>query len=153
MNRLGKVTIGLVLAMMLAIGVTWMATYEVKAATIASRTFVLPSSSSVTHSANTYIILWDRATGDLVADAGTVEAGNTWTGGDIATAVHAENGTVYTATIPALSDAYRYAMAIYDAASPAKTDVPTMGPFLYNAKTGAVFSDTNPIYMDEVETR
>jgi hypothetical protein len=106
---------------------------------------VLPSSSTVTHTANTYIVIWDRRTGNLVADAGTVAAANAWTDGDIATAVHAENGTVWLATIPALESVYEYAMAVYDNASPAKTDVPTMGPFLYDPSSRTVFTDTNPI--------
>lgn len=126
---------------------------EGKAATIASQTFVLPSSDSVTHTANTYIILWDKATGNLVADAGTIASGNTWTGGDIATAVHAQNGTAWTATIPALDNQYEYVMCIYDAASPAKTDVPTMGPFLYDPETNNVYSDTNPMRNGSIFTQ
>jgi len=150
MNRLGKVTIGLVLAMMLAIGVTWMATYEAKAATIASQTFVLPSSSSVTHSADSYIVIWDRNTGNMVdAGSGVVSASTIWADAAIdenhGFSVHTQNATVYTATIPALSDAYRYALAVYDNATPTKGDAPTAGPFLYDPRFNVVFSDTNPV--------
>ena len=153
MKYAGKITIGLILAILLMVGVTWTVTDRAGAATIASQTFVLPSSSSVTHTTNTYIILWDKATGNLVADAGTIASGNTWTGGDIATAVHAQNGTAWTATIPALDNQYKYVMAIYDAASPAKTDVPTMGPFLYDPVTNNVYSDTNPMRNGSIFTQ
>ena len=103
--RYGKITIWLI-CLILAVGLTWTVTQRAEAASTGAQTFVLPSSSTVTHTANTYIILWDKATGNLVDDNGAIAAGNTWTGGDIATAVHAQNGTVWTATIPALSDSY-----------------------------------------------
>lgn len=152
-KRIGKIAVWTMMGLFLAACVaTWTLPREAQAATIASRTFALPSTSDVTHSANTYIILWDRATGNLVKDDGTVAAANEWTDGDIATAVHAQNGTVWIATIPALSTNYEYAIAVYDAASPAKTDVPTMGPFLYDPKSASVFSDTNPLEGRSVRT-
>ena len=149
MKNHGKIAFIAVVAIWLAVAATWVVVNDTHAAT-GAQTFVLPSSSTVTHTANTYIILWDKATGNLVADAGTIAAGNTWTGGDIATAVHAQNGTVWIATIPALDDNYTYVMAIYDAASPAKTDVPTAGPFLYDPDQNITFSDTNPIRRKNV---
>ena len=151
-SRLGKITLGLMLLIIATIGVILITASIAQAATTPSHTFVLPSSSTVTHTANTYIIIWDRRTGNLVADAGTVAAANGWTDGDIATAVHAQNGTVWLATIPALDGIYQYALAVYDAASPAKTDVPTMGPFLYDPAARTVFTDTNPINGNRTRT-
>ena len=138
---------------------TWCWPRQTEAATIGTHTFILPSTSGVTHSANTYIIIYDLATGNLVAQAtGTVSASNAWGDADIATSVHSENGLIYEATIPDLSDGYAYAMAIFDSASPAKTDVPTMGPFLYDpvesaAGGSALSSDTNPRSRGAVKTR
>ena len=151
--RYGKITIGLILAIIIAMGITWTHIDRAGAATSEltdAQTFVLPSTPTVTHTANTYIILWDTATGHLVNDAGAIASGNTWTGGDIATAVHAQNGLAWTATIPILNVNHTYAMAIFDAASPAKTDVPTMGPFLYDPRENIVYSDTNPIHDKKV---
>jgi hypothetical protein len=122
-------------------------------AIIASQTFVLPSSSTVTHTANTYLVLWDKATGNLVdATTGAVAAGNVWGDCDISTTVHAQNGTVFAATIPALDDSYNYVMAVYDNATPAKTDVPTAGPFFYSPATNITFTDANPVRKDHVKT-
>ena len=151
-TRLGKVTIGLI-CIILALGITWTVTQQADAATIASQTFVLPSSSTVTHTANTYIILYQRQTGHLVDDNGAIAGGNTWTGGDIATAVHAQNGLVWTATIPALNSNVEYVMAVFDNVAPAKTDVPTMGPFLYDPEQNITYSDTNPIRRKNVGVR
>ena len=120
-----------------------------EAKTTVSQTFVLPSSSTITHTADTYIILWEAATGNLVNDAGTIAVANTWTQGDIETTVHNENGTVYTSTIPALDTTKVYSIAVYSNAAPAKTDVPTMGPFYYDPQTNRVYTDTNPIVTTE----
>lgn len=144
-SKLGKITIGLMIAIAIAIGIIFAIAHPAQAYTTASHTFVLPSSSTVTHTANTYIIIWNRRTGDLVKDDGSIASTNTWTEGDIATAVHSENGLIWLATIPALDSVHSYAMAIFDAASPAKTDIPTMGPFLYDPSARTVFTDTNPI--------
>lgn len=153
MRNKGKIALGIVL-IIIAIAIAFMVVSRpAQADQSLSQTFTLPSSSSVTHTANTYIILWDIKTGNLVADAGTIAAGNTWTGGDIATAVHAQNGLVWTATIPALDDQVEYGMAIFDAASPAKTDVPTMGPFLYDARINKAYTDTSPVQRANVLTR
>jgi hypothetical protein len=153
-RKAGRIIVyGVIVLALLASLVLWSIPKEAKAATVASQTFVLPSTDTVTHTANTYIILYDTATGNLVDDNGAIAAGNTWTGGDIATAVHAQNGLVWTATIPELSTAYEYGMAIFDAASPAKTDVPTMGPFLYDPVSNKTYTDTNPLRDNSVKTK
>ena len=121
--------------------------------TYESRTFVLPSSATVTHSANTYIILFDIATGDLVnASTGAVASTVTWGDADIATTVHSENGLVYTATLPDLDSQYQYGLAVFDAASPAKTDTPTIGPIRYDPATGNTYTDSVPVLGNQVRT-
>ena len=151
--RYGKIVIYvMVVLFVFVLAILWTFPMRVSASTVALQTFVLPSTSDVTHMANTYIILWDIGTGNLVNDAGIVLAANGWTDGDIATAVHDENGLVWTATIPALDTYYEYGFAVFDSAAPAKTDVPTMGPFLYDPKTNKVYSDTNPLKGGKVRS-
>ena len=152
-RKYGKIAVYTIITLMSLITVMVIASKAMAAVSTElteSQTFVLPSSSSVTHTANTYIIIWDTETGNIVDANGVTAAGNTWTEGDIATAVHAQNGLVWTATIPALNVNYKYGMAIFDAASPAKDDVPTMGPFLYDPRENIVYSDTNPIFDKRV---
>ena len=126
-------------------------TAPMSGATIASQTFVLPNTPTVTHDTNTYLIIYDIATGNMAnASTGAVAAGNTWGNCDIATAVHAQNGQVYTATIPALDNSYRYAMAVFSAASPAKTDSPTDGPWIYDPVLNQTLTDTNRDYKGAI---
>ena len=156
--KYGKITIGLI-CILLALGITWTVTQQAQAVTVASKTFVLPSTSTVTHDANTYLVIWDRATGDLAyslqgADpnlAGTVAAANDWaTTAVITTAQHAQNTAVWTAALPPLDSNYEYVMGVYNNATPADDDVATQGPFLFDPEQGITFSDTNPIRRKNV---
>ena len=152
--RYGKIAFGLLIALVITAGVFMALPREVEAATHSARTFALPSTSSVTHTANTYIVIWDRYSGDLVTAAdGTTSASVTWANAAIEDAnidAHGQNAALWLAAIPALDKGRQYALAVYDAASPATSDVPTMGPFLYDAESGIVYSDTNPINSTKV---
>ena len=159
-KRIGKITIGLV-CIILALGITWTVTQQAQAATIAGQTLALPSTSTVTHDAATYLVIWDRSNGNLVGSpsgadpnfADTLTATNTWVNAAIATAVHLQNGNAWIATTPSLSSDIEYVMGVYNNASPAKTDVPTQGPFLYDPAGNVTFSDTNPIRRKNVGVR
>lgn len=152
MKRYGKITVGLVLTM--ALVVAWMLAQNVIAAQHSGvKTFVLPTTDSVTHDTNTYLIIYDLNTGDLVdATTGIADSGNAWGDCDIATAVHAENGVAWVATIPTLNLDYDYVMVAFSNATPAKTDTPTWGPFLYDAKYAMTYSDASPIRDGRVRT-
>ena len=151
LNKLGAVKVSAIITIGFLAGLLliWPLIHTAEAREIPSQTFVLPSSTSVTHSANTYIILWQIETGHLVdATDGTFAVGTTWANAAIEDTLidpHAENLLVWLATLPALDADIHYGFAVFDAATPAGTDVPTMGPFLYDPTTNRVYSDTNPI--------
>ena len=151
-TRLGKVTFWLIIVL-LAIGLTWTITQKAQARTTLAQTFVLPSSPSVTYDTATYILLWDQATGNFVTQAtGVVAAGVTWANADIATAAHATNTEVWTATIPPLNTEIKYGMTIWSGANNSNADTFQAGPFIYDPILNMVFSDTNPIRGNHVKT-
>ena len=150
MKYAGKITIGLI-CLILALGITWTVTQQAKATTIASQTFVLPSSPSVTYDAATYILIYDRSSGDLMDD-GTGVTGATWTNAAIATAPKSATfyTEAYTATIPPLSSDVEYVMVVWTGTNYDNTDTFQAGPFLFDPAQGITFSDTNPIRRKNV---
>lgn len=127
---------------------------QIAGAVASSHTFVLPSSSDVTYDGDTYILLWDKSTGDLVPTAGGAPVAATeWAGADIATAAHAKNTEVYVATIPSLDDTYAYGMTVWSGTNYSNADTLQAGPFLYDPVMNVVYTDTNPIYRNQVTTR
>ena len=147
-NRIGKITVILLIAIMLFAAIVTVTSREAKAAT-ATQLWTLPSNSIVTHSATTYVVVWERTSGDLVTAAdGTTSSAVTWANAALEDPtyinVHAQNGLVYRVLIPPLNQSLKYALAIFDAATPAKADVPTMGPFIYDPVNNQIYTDTNP---------
>jgi hypothetical protein len=117
------------------------------------QTFTLPSNPLVTHTSNTYIVLWDTSSGDLVnITSGTVYDSNTWNVAYGETTVHSNNGLVHTVLIPPLNRSLVYGMAVFDSATPLKTDVPTDGPYLYNPEINMAYESTNPSRNAKVRT-
>ena len=154
MKYAGKITLIGLICLILALGITWTVTQQAKATTIASQTFVLPSSPTVTYNAATYIMLYDRSTGNLIdGDDGTDNAAWSAVGAAIETAPHATNTEVWTATIPALSSSVEYVMVIWTGANYAATDTFQAGPFLYDPEQNITYSDTNPIRRKNVGVR
>ena len=151
MKYAGKITIGL-LCLLLAVGITWTVNQDAKATTIAAQTFVLPSSPTVTYDAATYIMLYDRSSGDLMDDA-TGVSGATWAGAAIATAPHGVYTEAYTATIPPLDSNKEYVMVVWTGTGYANTDTFQSGPWLFDPEQGITFSDTNPIRRKNVGVR
>ena len=150
MKKAGKITIGLI-CLVLAIGITWTFTPYAKAATSA-QTFVLPSSPDITYDTNTYIMLYDRASGNLMDDAlGTT--GATWAGAAIATAAHGTYTEAWIATIPPLDTNKEYVMVVWSGTNYANTDTFQAGPWLYDPENNITFTDTNPIRRKNVGVR
>ena len=148
----GKITIGLIIAIIVAVGITWTINQDAKAATVASRTFVLISNTSVTHTTNTYLVLWERQTGNIVdKSTGVIAAAEDWADNAITTdGQHGQNTAAWTYTLPALDSNKEYVMGVYSNGTPADDDAPTMGPFLYDPVNNITFSDTNPIRSKNV---
>lgn len=123
-------------------------------ATLASQTFVLPSTPSITYDTNTYILLFDMATGDFVTAAtGAVSASTAWSAADIATAAHANNTAAYTATIPELSSNYEYIMTVWSGTNYSTSDTFQAGPWLYDPRTNKTSTDANPQSGNKVLTQ
>jgi len=151
--RYGKIAVGLLLMVVLAVSVFVAWPRYAKSATVASQVLVLPSSPTVTYDASTYILIWERSTGNFVDNNGAIAAGNTWANASIATAPHAQNTEVYTGTIPALDSSKEYVMSIWSGANDSNADTYQAGPFLYDPVNNITFSDTNPIRRKNVGVR
>ena len=154
MKNKGKIALYATVTLILAVtAIIALVPEKAQAATHSSRTFVLPSSPSVTYDANTYLLIWDKNTGDLVATAGgSPAAATTWAEADIATAAHTNNTEVYTATIPALTTGYEYCITVWSGTNYSNADTFQSGPFLYDPDTGIVYTDTNPVRSGHVKT-
>lgn len=116
-------------------------------------TFILPNTPTVTYDAATYILLFDLNSGAFVhADTGVVSGSNVWSVADIATVAHPANAAVYTTTLPALDLGYEYVMTVWSGTNYSTADTFQAGPWLYDPKTGKVYTDTNPIKNSRVRS-
>lgn len=118
----------------------------------AARTIAVPQRVSDGMETNFYMILYDFATGNLVnAGTGVPAADVTWANA----AFDDDHYTAQTITdfkivsIPALTEGITYGYQCFDAASPAKTDVPTRSG-LYSAETGTFYTSSIPTYGGQV---
>ena len=146
-TRKGRITIGLIIALMLAIGVTWTVTQQADAATVAARTIVIPNDS---YTNAPWVIFYNAETGAMYhATTGAETA--TYSAADILSVVHSSNTGVYTIAVPALPELPRTGMLIFDTATPGTSVTPT-AVTLYDQKWGTTHSDTNPLAGGRVRT-
>ena len=132
---------------------------QLAGATAGTQTFTIPEGSTDDWTAP-YLILWIEgvANAPLVhKTTGTPLATNSWANSaivctDSATGT-ATNTLCWDCTIPPLDTKYKYGMAILDNASPADSDAMEAGPYLYDPLTNQVFTDTNPIFDNNVSVR
>ena len=155
MKYAGKITLIGLICLILAVSITWTVTQQAKADTILAGSYVLPTTSSLTITATHYVVLWDRATGDLVTAAdGTTSSAVTWAAAaldenDIT--VHGENTMAWVVVLPAMDGDKNYAMAIFNNATPTKGDLPVAGPYLFDREAKLAYSDANPVQGSRVK--
>lgn len=101
---------------------------------------------------NAYAIITDLATGDMMhASTGVVDTD--YGDCDIAFADHDYNTDWAIATIPGLDTSKRYAITIYENATPTAGDTAVVGPLMYDPDTGVTYTDTNPIVGNKIRSR
>jgi len=140
-NRIGKITVILLIAIMLFAAIVTVTSREAKAATGKAHTISVHKGMGFTTVGDVYLIISPVASCDMYGSAGTVQT----TIGSAAIEFTADGQ--YTdealATIPALAGNTEWEVTFYENGTPTAGDTPIVGPILYDTETGKFYTDTN----------
>ena len=118
--------------------------------TAAAHTLYIPiiPDYEVTTPTNTYLILTDIDTADMYDSGGAIDA--VWADAALAGTADGQNKSWVAFSVPALDADKRWAITLYENASPADTDAIKAGPWRYDPSLRMAFSDTNLLHRGSI---